>query len=350
MSWLEQKYVNLLGTQLQQFKQRGPDLWNFRCPYCNDSDKSKRKSRGYIYQKSGKYMFHCHNCSEHHNFQHFIGFINPDLYGQYKTELLENSHGQYVHIEKPKPIAIVNDPLKDLVKVSALPPSHSCKKYIVSRQIPTTYHYKLFYCEEFMRWTNTIIPGKFSDSALVYDKPRLVIPFLDKNNKMFGYQGRALDPTDNIRYISIMIDENVPKLFGLDTLDVNRRFYVLEGPIDSMFIDNAIAALGSRMDTLLDRIDFPKENCVIVYDNQPRNKDIIKNMLHAVRRGYNICIWPTSPDDKEDINDIILRKVSGTYVKTELVMKAGYAVREIIDSRVFNSLAAELEINRWKRA
>ena len=350
MSWLEQKYVNLLGPQLQMFKQKGPDLWNFRCPYCNDSDKSKRKARGYLYEKGGKYLFHCHNCQEHHNIQSFLSYLNPDLYDQYKRESLDADRGNFKFVkEPPKPIRTVNDPLKDLVKISALPFNHSCKKYVVSRQIPSHFHHKLFYCDKFMEWTNTIIPGKFSKSALIYDGPRLIIPFLDKNNKMFGYQGRALNPNDQIRYISIMVDESVPKLFGLDTLDVNRRFYVFEGPIDSMFIPNSIAALGSRIDTVIEKVDFPKQNCVIVYDNQPRNKDVIKNMLHAVRRGYNICVWPNSPDDKLDINDLILQKVSGTYVKTEHVMLEAEKIRELIESRIFSSLAAELEIKKWKR-
>lgn len=349
MSWLEQKYVNLLGNQLQQFKQKGPDLWNFRCVYCGDSEKNKRKSRAYIYCKGTKYYFHCHNCNESHSFKGFFTFVNPSLYSEYEKESLDFTNTKPTYKEKLKPIRIVNDPLKDLEKVSALPPSHTCKKYIVSRQIPTTYHHKLFYCDRFMSWTNTLIPGKFSESALVYDAPRLVIPFLDKKNKMFGYQGRALSNDDEVRYISIMLDEEVPKLFGMDTVDVNRRFYCLEGPFDSMFINNAIAALGSRMDLVLEKVDFPKENLVIVYDNQPRNKDVIKNMLHAVRRGYKVCIWPTSPDGKEDINEIILRKVSGPYVKTELVLRAGDMIREIIDENTHSGLAAELAITKWKR-
>jgi len=348
MSWVEQKYMNLLGVQLDRFKQVGPDLWNFRCVYCGDSDKSKRKARAYVFEKTNKYFYHCHNCKESHHLNTFMAFINPDLFDQYKRELLQYDPSK-AKIEKPKPVRLSNDTLKELVKVSALPPNHSCKKYVVSRQIPTTYHHKLFYTDSFMKWTNTMLAGKFSDSALIYDGPRLVIPLLDKNNKMFGFQGRALNSEDQIRYISILLDEEKPKLYGLDTVDVNRRFFCLEGPFDSMFIENSIASLGSRMDTALEKWDFPKENCVIVYDNQPRNLDVIKNMLHAVRRGYNICVWPNSPDHKEDINELILRKVSGTYVKTELVLAAGTRIRQTIEQRVFCGLAAELEISKWRR-
>ncbi len=348
MSWIEQKYMNLLGSQLDQFKQKGPDLWNFRCPYCGDSEKSKKKARGYAFQKSAKYFFHCQNCKESHSLHEFIAYVNPSLYDEFKRELFKDNPNLGI-LPKVKTVRLTNDPLKELVKVSALAPSHTCKKYVVSRQIPTTYHHKLFYSDQFMKWVNTMIPGKFSDSALVHDGPRLVMPCLDKSNKMFGFQGRSLNPDDNVRYISILVDEDKPKLFGLDTVDVNRRFFVVEGPIDSMFIENAIASMGSRIDTALEKFDFPKQNCVIVYDNQPRNLDVIKNMLHAVRRGYNICVWPNSPDGKDDINDLILRKVSGTYVKTELVQQAGARIRDLIESRVFSSLAAELEISKWRR-
>lgn len=358
MSWLEQKYMNMLGSQLRNFSQKGPDLWNFSCPYCGDSKIKKNKARGYIFQRGNKYFFHCHNGCPGTNIESFFSYINPDIYNQYKSEKFKQNPKQQFQVSKPKTIVLANNPLSKLSRVSELPANHSCKKYIISRQIPTEYHHRLYYCDQFMHWTNTIIPGKFSDSALVHENSRLIIPFLDKNNNMFGYQGRALDPSDELRYISIMIDAEKPHLFGLDTVNVNQRFYAFEGPIDSMFIENSVASLGSRIDLALDRLDFPKQNCVIVYDNQPRNLEVVKNMLHAVRRGFNICIWPTSPDEKQDINSLVLSEVpSGlvleqlprTYVKTDLIKSIGSRIKELIDSRTYSSLQAELEIAHWRR-
>ena len=54
---------------------------------------------------------------------------------------------------------------------------------------------------------------------------------------------RLFDP-DGLRYITIMFEE-VPKIFGLDTVNFQEKYYVVEGALDSMFLSNAVAMAGA---------------------------------------------------------------------------------------------------------
>ena len=342
--WIEHKYINLLSGQLLQFKQTGPDLWNFRCPYCHDSEKSKSKSRGYIYLKSGKYFYYCHNCTKGRTLQQFLREIDPELYRQYTIERFsEIEHDPIVVLKKP--IAIINSNLAQLTKVSNLNTNHSCKKYVISRQIPTDYHYKLYYIKRFKQWVNSIVPDKFAESDS--DNPRLVIPFLDRKEKMFGFQGRALYDSQ-AKYITIMLDENHPRIYGLDTVDCNRRYYCFEGPIDSMFINNGIATAGGKIDSELSKAAMPKEHCVVIYDNEPRNKQIIKNMLSAINKQYKVFIWPPSIEAK-DVNEYVLSKINKPWVDTDKVREIGDHFKQIIDDNTFAGLSGQLAISQWRQ-
>ena len=76
-----------------------------------------------------------------------------------------------------------------------------------------------------------------------------------------------LRPKAKIRYITIMLDESKPKVYGLDRIDPLQPVYVTEGPFDSHFIANAIAMCGSDVD--LRSMDY---QFVFTYDNEPRSK------------------------------------------------------------------------------
>ena len=47
-----------------------------------------------------------------------------------------------------------------------------------------------------------------------------------------------------MRYITIMLDEDSPKVFGLDRVNETEPIYIVEGPFDSLFLDNSIAMAG----------------------------------------------------------------------------------------------------------
>ena len=203
-----------------------------------------------------------------------------------------------------------------------------------SRKIPTPYHAKMFCCPNFLQWTNEIIPNKFEEDSLKNDETRLLIPFIDTNQKMHAYQGRSLNPKSKSKYITIIVDETVPKIYGLDTCNFNNTTYVFEGPIDSMFIKNSIATAGGDLASSLNKFD--KSNLVIVYDNEPRSRETKEKLDKAILNGYNVVIWPENLEHK-DINDMVLAGLSTEFITY------------ILKQNTHKDLAAKLALTRWSK-
>lgn len=329
--WVDIKYSKLLSNTLQQYKikQTSPFLVNCRCPLCLDSQNNKKKARGYLYEKKGAVMYHCHNCGKTLRLKSLLWNVDRTLYDQYKVDMLMDKTGPVVEEVKPSKPAIFA-PLKELKKISQLLPGHPAKDYVDKRLIPSKVHYKLYYCPKFYAWVNSFIPDKFSEDSLKFDEPRLVIPFFDKSGVCYGFCGRSLNPRSKTRYLTIMLNENMPKVYGLDSVDMDKNVPVVEGPIDSMFLDNCLAMVGA--DINLENIG-QKNKFIVIYDNEPRNAEIMKKLEKSIKMGYNVVIWPDNLDYK-DINDMV---------------KAGLKVSEIINEHTFKGLRAELEYKRWKK-
>lgn len=337
MLWLDHKYINLLSSRLERFGRVNANTYRFRCPICGDSQKDTRKTRGYVYMRKGTLKFFCHNCNASMGLPWFIKTLDPTLYTEYlKERMVENGHKDETQefVDKMKtPVFIKNTGLKDLKKISQLRADHPVKEYVTKRLIPTDTHYKLFLTMKFKAWVNTMLPEKFED--LENDEPRLIIPFLDKDKNLFGFQGRSFKKT-GIRYITIILDEDKPKIFGLDTMDDTKDIYMVEGPIDSLFLPNGIASAGGDLISPLQQLDVHKSKFVVVYDNEPRNKETIKKIEKAIDSGYRVCIWPTVLEQK-DINDMVL---------------AGYTtdkVKEIIDDCTYSGPTARLHFALWRK-
>jgi DNA primase len=340
--WLDQKFASLAGTQLEQFKVVKTKPYNarFRCPICGDSQTNRFKTRGYFYEHSGHINVKCFNCSYSSSLGNFIKTINPVLYSEYRLEGLKESGKEeeakafVPDITKFATKRIDHfDPFKELKKISQLKPDHPAKKYVVSRNIPSNTHYRIYYAPTYCHWVNQIVPDKFNEKTLALDEPRIVLPFIDEKGYVFGFTGRALSKTSNLRYSTIILDENKIKVFGLDTIDRTKTVYIVEGPIDSLFLSNCVAMAGS--DVKLNLI-ADQDRLVVVYDNEPRNKEIVKKINKAIEQGYKVCIWPEHINQK-DINDMVQAGLSGS------------AVQAIIDENTYQGLAARMKMQQWSR-
>lgn len=342
MDWLDSKYSLLVSGQLERFR-RVKDNFNFRCPICNDSQKSKSKARGWILTgKDNKTRFYCHNCSASLPFSKFLEQVSPGLYMDYRKEKIQEKRlgkANVIGVEpeyKSEPVKFSGDAFKGLKKISQLDVQHPAKQFISNRLIPSEFHYKIFYCSKFKEWVNKLIPGKFTEQSLKFEESRIVIPFHDGKGKLIGFQGRTLLGQDTVRYITIMLDEDAPKMFGLDSINPNKRVYLLEGPFDSMFLPNSLASAGGRLDSNLDLISISKSNIIVVYDNEPRNREIIRQMERAIDNDMNIVVWPDYVHEK-DINDMVLAGRSSADIK------------RIIDTHYYKGLRAKLELTKWKK-
>ena len=341
MSWLSHKYIGLLSSRLQQFKRKDQNSYNFRCPSCGDSKRDKLKARGWIYPKESKLLYYCFNCSISLSIGRLVKLVDPYLYEDYLKETLKEKYGDNPKREDiitdfvkkmKKPKFISNTQLKSLKKISQLPHDHAAKLYIINRKLKNFYHSQLFWADKFKAFTNSVLPNKFSSTNI--DDGRIIIPFIDENNNFFGFQGRTLNKHDDLRYITIMLEDR-PKVFNLNNIKKDEKVYIFEGPFDATFIPNSIAMAGG--DFVNDIQKLKLDDIMIVYDNEPRNKDTIKKMEKAIANSYNICIWPDDLQHK-DINDMILNNYSADKIK------------DMIDSSTVNGLEAQLRLSQWRKA
>jgi transcription elongation factor Elf1 len=335
IDFVDLQYAQTLAGRLEQFKIRSTNPYkiNFRCPICGDSQKSRSKARGWLLERNSEFFYYCHNCSASQTFSHFLKSVDPLAFKDYFVEKFINKPDANTKpiLETTKfeaPVFKTSNALKNIKKISQLNWNHPVKKYIDSRMIPAHQQYRIYYTPKFRGWINSIIPNKFEN--VEKDEPRLVIPFFDEYKKMYGVSARGFDPK-GVRYITIMFDDR-PKLFGLDTVDFSRQYYVVEGAIDSFFIKNSIAMAGA--DGNISALKNAKENAVFVFDSEPRNKQIHRLMEKAIDAGYKICIWPSNVPGK-DINEMYLNGLTN--------------VESVIKENVYKGLEAKLKFMGWRK-
>lgn len=325
-------YIRRIQSHLRNFKQESHKLFNFSCWYCGDSKKNPKKARGYLYLKDTSFLYHCHNCGKSTNLKTFLKDLDYGLYKEYLKDTLSDSDVKISRdLNKPVIKELKDDIFSPLERIDTLSKKHRAVEYLTSRRIPKKWWNQLYYTPEFNEFTNSILPDKMRNNK---NKPRIIIPFYSTNKSIIGYQGRALYDS-RVKYITIILNDNEPKFWGLDKVNFNKKFYITEGPFDSMFLENSIAVCGSEISQGLAQLNIEKSNAVIVYDNDPRNKQIVKQYLRSIRNGYSIFIWPDDIEEK-DINDCILKG----YTASEM--------QNIIDQRTFKGMRAELELNEWK--
>lgn len=303
MTSLDKKYIQYLAPYLQRFKQKKDNLWNFRCPYCGDSKKNKIRTRGFIFLDKTVYIFKCHNCGKSTHISQLIKYLDVSLYRQYMLETFGHSKIEFsspIIPEQPKTEIMIKT-IDDIIEpISKLPNEHWVISYITQRQIPKKFWNDLYYAPSFKEFVQQIYPK--NDKKLYENDQRLIIPFYDENHRFIGFQGRTLN-NDKIKYITIKFNEEDLKVYGLDRIEKDKSIQVVEGPIDSMFLTNAVATCDFDLSRAAKYL--PKQNLILVWDNQYNNKDIIRSLLKAIDDGFTVCIFPKEIKFK-DINDMII--------------------------------------------
>ena len=322
MDLIDSKYIGLISSRLQKFKKVKADLYNFRCPICGDSQKNKNKTRGYIYPVKNNTNFKCHNCGASMSLNKFIKHLDSVLHKQYTLEKFKEGHtGKNFVVEEPK-FEFAKPVFKKSIDLPKASTDSVAKEYLEKRKIDPD---KFYYADRFKWWTNT---QKKTFDTIGRDEPRIIIPMYDEEKNLIGFQGRALDKSPN-KYITIMIQEDAPKIYGLDTIDKTSPVYITEGPFDSTFVRNSIAMCGADIDIS----GWGISNPVYVYDNEPRNKEIVSRIGNCIERGERVVIWPSHITEK-DINDMVL---------------AGHDVMSMLKSNTYSGLEAKIKFNIWKK-
>ena len=333
--YIEQKYLLLASSRLQQFKRKGDYLWNFRCPYCGDSKTNLTKARGYVFRKESNLIYKCHNCGIGANLNNFLKHLDSQLHDDYiKEKFLDNGKDRdtqaYEKFSTHAPYLKGSSPLKSKLvkKVSSLDHNHYAKKYVQKRKIPSDKHYLLYHTESFNQWSNEWCHKKLETNS---DCARLIIPCHNEENKFIACQGRAYDNNDfKLRYQTSKVHEDTQLIFGQDRLKSDKPKFAVEGPIDSLFVDNCVAVLGFNKFKLLSK-DY-----TIIPDNDRRNTQVLKSMSELLELGYSMVLWPDEIKEK-DINDMIM---SGMSVEK---------LKEIINNNTYQGNMALLKFTNWRK-
>ena len=333
--FIDRSFLLQVSPKLQRFAKKKDDLYNFRCPLCGDSQKNKLKSRGYIFRKKNDYFYMCHNCGVSTTFYNFLKQVDSNLLQEYQLERYKNGETGNNNYPKPDFEEYKKETPKfkkslELLSIDNLPEAHYAKMYVQQRRIPETFWSQLYYAEDFAAFIQNL---GIENTNLKEKDNRLVIPFYDKEKNLVALQGRALGES-KLRYITLKLHDDNKKIYGLDRIDEDKLIYVVEGPIDSMFLENAVATADSNLESITSVLD--KSKVALVFDNEPRNKEIVAKMEHAIDNHFNVVVWPEMIE-KKDINDMVLDGFSPD------------EIQDIIDNNTFVNLRAKMEFVNWKK-
>lgn len=336
--WLDEKYLRLLSPQLDNFKQKHPHVFNFRCPLCGDSERVRSKTRGFCYALQNKLMFKCHNCSVALPFTALLKRMSSHLYHEFLLESLKDTRHQEA---APEPVAAAEKGPVDLSLVAPLDspriaqgPCKLVRDYVLGRGIPQSQIGRLFATNRAFSWLAPLV-GEDKAKRVTDGEIYLVFPMRLPDGTWYGVQVRPLTKKD---YITFRWSHEGMKVFGMECWNPKKPTYIVEGPLDALFVPNALAALGSDLFNAVQSMEdagfkSPLDSCVYVWDNEPRNKEVARNVGNAVKLRLSVVIWPR--EYPKDINDM---------------QNAGIDVNAVLSKRTFKGLMAELEYTSWRQA
>lgn len=332
--FLDQKYLSLISSRLPLFKRKGDKLYNCRCILCGDSVKNRNKARGYFFVFKNDLRYKCHNCDVSMTFNNFLKKLDSNLFSQYTFE--KYSEGNTLKVNNTLPVVKFEEPVfikkesrlldKFLKRVDELSFDHEAVQFCLDRKIPKNKLHLIYFIENIKNIVQ--LNDKYKE-LVKGEEPRLVFPFYDTDHQLTGVTCRAIRG-EALRYITVKIKEEAPLIYGIKELNKNTPVKVVEGPIDSLFLDNCIAVSGTSFNKI-ESLSF--DNPVLIFDNQPRNKELCKIVERNIDQGKQVVIWPQNIAEK-DINEMVL---------------AGRNVNKIIEQNVYSGLSAKVKFTAWKR-
>ena len=349
-SYIDKKFINIISTQLEKFSWKKDNLAACRCPICGDSTKNKTKTRGYFYVKNNDFFYKCHNCGVGYNLYNFLKEVSPSMCKEYSLERYRGGENGKSNYKKPKveevfkfkdakPKFKKKDQLLDELQCLAdLPSDHTAVKFANMRKIPKQHWKLLYYTDDFTSFGKRLD----TDAKLWGIEERLVIPFFNSHGDVVGAQGRVLtmagevQARETLRYITIKSKKSIDSLwYGLWRVDPKKRVYVVEGPIDSYFLDNCVAMVGASSYKSIPS-HLTDSELVFIMDNEPRNTAVCNYNRELIKMGHKVCIWPENIEEK-DLNDLAYK------MSTRKIQK-------MIDDNTAEGLEAELKFNKWKKS
>jgi len=343
--WIDEKYLRFLSPMLDRFTQKHPHVFNFRCPLCGDSEKNKTKARGFCFPKGQVLIYKCHNCSVALPFAALLKRVSRRLYDEYLLENLREGGNPQAPLEAPAedagvPAIVLSDTpsmlLRRLDKVTPRDAEYAAVEYVDTRCIAREKLTRLYATTHAYSWLTPLV-GEDKAAKVSDGEVYLVFPLTLPDGKWYGAQVRLLTRKE---YITFRWAAEPLKVFGLDHWTPTKRTYIVEGPFDSLFIENGIAACGSDLMGVIrimieQKLMGPADLVVYVWDNEPRNKEVVRHLRTAVKLHEFVVIWPRS--FPKDINDAVLKGLGSG------------SVTAVLAQSTVKGLQAELEFQVWQR-
>jgi hypothetical protein len=221
-------------------------------------------------------------------------------------------------------------------RISELSEDHPARTYVSNRKIPNEFWNVIYYTDSF-----DVIAKRFDPKYenRIKKESRILFPIVTRNRRLHGVVGRCLPLDKNAkRYVTIRSSGFDGKLwYGLWRISKeSKKVTVVEGPIDSLFLNDSVAVLGLATADMQIPIELAEKDLVFVLDNEPRNKEVVSKMRELIRNGMKVCVWPKNTEGK-DINEMILRGLMSSEIQS------------IIDANTKRGLEALLAINEWSK-
>ncbi len=218
-------------------------------------------------------------------------------------------------------------------KISTLDESHEAYQYLKTRKLPAVWFDRLFYSDN-LNELATLFPGKYDETKFARE-PRIIIPIYNRLKELVGIAARAYKPS-NLRYIMLRKSDDEPLIFNIERIDLSKTVYAFEGSFDSMFVENSVAASGADFSKIESII--PKDRTIVIFDNQPRNKEVIQRIDKTVNSGFPMFVWPSRKNLKKDINQNVI----------DNLIPAG-RVKSFIDENTYSGMILKLKLTDWKK-
>jgi hypothetical protein len=263
----------------------------------------------------------------------FLQTYMPDIYKDYVFYLYKDREEkptidqikQQLEEKKTQKLYIEEVALRSLTdSFSQMDKTHPARRMIEKRQIPLN---KIRFCKNFYDLTKTLLK---EDTFKSYKEPCIIIPFFKKNKQIEIFQARFFNPKITPKYLTVKFNPDAQKIYNADYIDPEKTVWILEGPIDSMFVENSVAMAGADI-----KLDYKDQ--VWVYDNERNNEEINKKVLTKIEKNSKVVIYKVS-DKFKDINDGIMK---GMFEKKDII--------SMLRERTFSGLKAKLEFTKFKR-
>lgn len=314
--------IQAISGHLDKLEKISQSKYIFRCPICGDSRSNPDKKRGAIYELGGTVFFSCFNCMpEAKPFEWFLRLIDERVYREFRLGKLKEEFSFNTVRTKEEPKKKDEDLtglfsrslFSSLLRMDQAKTGHPALSYLRKRLTPRKDYARLFYVEDFEKWSVSINPRLPLEDRI--SAPGIVFPLISPNGDEFGYQCRFLE--GSVRYRTIMMSENEVKCFGLDRINRDEDINVTEGSFDSFYLKNSIASLDASLHGTCRKIEarygIPSERFVLWFDAEPLNKQIVKLKTQAVQEGYRVAFYDPSVMTHKDINETLTESSDAKY-------------------------------------